>query len=296
MGEDEEGTQAQPVSHKQPRNLSPLLTTLEKEFGFNVSLVCAGYNDLAVQKDMGITQKVWLTHTAALRRHAAGPDKDKPCLIVEDDVEFLTGPEELEKELKQMLEKRPDFKIVVLGALPLGITVPIGGGLAMCQAPVLTQSVLYHPDFVRQFVESGDVIAAPLTGEGWSLLPFRDRLISSKVLTTQSAWPRTASVVKNLYPSFTTLHRQVFGFMVYGVPILFSVFLTGILCCAALYGLTGSTVALVCLIVCIVGLLVVTGIVVGSSVATNPRHSLQWWSDLKAVASNSEMLQDFCPL
>ena len=282
---------------RQPRDLSPLLTLLEDKFELTPT-VCAGYNDLAGKRNMGITQKVWLTHTAALRRHARSPNAGNPCLILEDDVEFLVDAPSLDTALRGMLARRPDYKVMALGALPLGVTFHIGGGLAVSQSPVLTQSVLYSPDFVKKFVGGGNVVAAPHTGEGWHSLPFKDRLISSTLLTTQNVWPRTAKGVQNLYPSFATLHRHLFGFVVYGIPILISLFVALAIVFAVLVATqpTSRKVYIGLLVFCCVTTIVFGAVVVGQTVAVNPHHSPQWWKDLHEVAEDEAMLNDFCPI
>lgn len=274
--------------------LEALQRTLE-DMSMRSATVCAGYNALSEGRPQ--TEKVWLTHTAAIRRHAASDKADMPCLVLEDDCEFLTDADTLNARVARMLEKRPDYDMINLGALPLGLTILIGSGLAICQSPILTQSVVYSPDFCQRFVANNQLLAAPEYGEGLHALPFSKRLIASPPLTTQSVWPRTAVPFKRLSPSFRALHLHIYTFSAYAAPPLAAAAVAGVVAGGVVMhrgnpAVGRAVVALSLVVFCVVLVLVLApNLGMAHGVAADPRNR----TVMQAVADDDGFLDDFCP-
>jgi len=185
--------------------------------------VCAGEN--ALMAGRGTVGKVWLTHTAAVHQHTRSPRAAHPCLVLEDDVEFLVDAAQLDAQLRRMLAFRPDYKAINLGALHIGATVPIGGNLAMSQNCVLAHSIVYSPEFCRQIVARGELVARPHLGECLEGLALRDRLAAFPSLTTQSEWPvAVPQLVRLAFGSFKQLHRVVNGITMFALPATATLF------------------------------------------------------------------------
>lgn len=106
--------------------LSSLLPMLE---GMGMTPhVCAGKN--ALMAGRGTVGKVWLTHTAAVYQHVRSARSAGPCLVLEDDVEFLVDAAHCDAQLRRMLSRRPDYKLprVILHETLFATTVNCSAG------------------------------------------------------------------------------------------------------------------------------------------------------------------------
>lgn len=270
------------------------LTETLNEMGM-AATVCAGPNALSEGRPQ--SEKVWLTHTAAIRRHVNGENAGNNCLVLEDDCEFLTDKQELNKRIVRMLKRKPAFDLINLGAFPLGLTVPIGGGLAVCQSPLLTHSVVYSPAFCARFAADGDLLAAPDYGEGFHKMPYAKRLIADPPLTTQSVWPRSTVTLMNTAPSFRELHCGSYKFLVYGVPALTLASMLGVAGGAYLNArgarVAGRTTIALSLLVFLImfAVILVPNLGLNYGVAANPaNHAV-----MELVAADDGFLADYCP-
>ena len=187
------------------------------------SSVCAGKNTLMAGH--GYISKVWLTHTAAVHQHARSARASNPCLVLEDDVEFLVDAAQLDAQLRRMFAFRPDYKTINLGALHAGASVPIGGSLAVSHNCLLAHSIVYSAEFCQQIVARGELVARPHLGECLKGLDLRDRLAAFPSLTTQSEWPASVpQLIRIAFGSFKQVHRVVNIITMFALPVTATVF------------------------------------------------------------------------
>ena len=266
--------------------LDTLLPTL-RAYGMSPR-ICSGDN--ASMEGQGTTGKVWLTHTAALVQHAAGPNADQPCLVLEDDVEFLVDAPALDKAVRAMLARRPDFKQINLGAFSMGITTYIGGGLALSQFPILAQSILYSSDFCRLVANKYLTVARPDLAEGCEALALQDRLVAYPPLTTQFEWPRGQDNLKIGFASFRDAHDAGWkASLAIQILIVFGFLSTLVACALKKYMLAG-----------VVGALSITALIVFISLpywVKNEEEVPVHGQDIMQQITQSRdlLLDDFCP-
>ena len=191
--------------------------------------VCAGQNRLMAGHPTN--SKIWLTHTAALHQHVLSANSRQPCLILEDDVEFVVDTKTMDAQLRRMVAFRPDFKLINLGALHAGLAVPIGGNLVVSQCSLLAHSILYSAKFAKQCVGQSKLIVPPDLGECVHALSFAERLAAFPCLTTQSEWPVcTPSGLRSTFDTFSAVHRITNATLMFAVPALVLVLVCAAVC------------------------------------------------------------------
>lgn len=261
------------------------------------AIICAGHNKLASKRT--VDEKIWLTHTAAIRRHAASAKSHQPCLILEDDVEFVVDADTLDKKIRTMFAHRPDYSAIVLGAIPVGFTVLIGGGLAVSQSPILAHSVIYSPQFSQWFLRENKLLAHPDYGESWDSLPFHDRLISSDLLSTQNVWPREAQFMQIKDKKFKQFHLDMSQLSMYGAPITVALAIATIVCGVILlsYHIYPERVCKSIIYAgCGVGvavLLIVASMPIFTH--TKPLANLARREELRQIIQDEKFIEDFAP-
>jgi hypothetical protein len=280
-----------PPPHASPR----LVEHLRRYDMLEQTVVCAGpnrsmptvrYLDLEAN---GATLKIFGAHMAAVRHHALHGVPGTPCVVIETDVEFLYEPTELARRIAEIMARvGDDYDCINLGAVPAGLTLPIGSGLALCQAPVGAHFLLYHWAQCHRFGVGGALLLPPAHGEACrSIAPSR-RYVASPPLATQADWPGCSPVWMKRRMRFGALHTGVHALLAWvinAVVLGLAATAVGLACARRPRAAVGVGVASVGL----VGLVALVGASSGS-----PSH-VRFRPVFRRVTSQPGFMDDFCP-
>lgn len=254
-------------------------------YGFHL-VTCAGLNTTLDR----ITSRIWATHMAALVRHARSRDRDRPCIVIEDDVRFLYDPADLNNRLVRMIRARPDYRVIIIGALATGWTVPLGRGLALSRTPLLAHATLYSPEFC-QTIAANVVFSPPYFGEVWSALDFNQRLIADPPLATQSCWPTCVPKIIRRIISIETAHKITHYAMAYGINALLVVLVAASIVLQLCGHYRWSWVTVVCLAAIVVLHTCFISLVRGDGGPINDDRE----AFIAAVESHVQLFKQYCP-
>ena len=210
------------ISYKNCKNncrkkLLKLHNTLKK-YNFKNIYTCAGNEDIS-KLNLNWTKQnkhyyIWTTHKAAILKYINSKSKNH-LLIVEDDVEFIHSPHTFNIYLQNILDQLQfkTWNMIMLGGLPLGLTIPISKNILISQSPRSSQCVLYNRKYVHTLYDKN--FFRYDYGEGWYSLPIYRRYISNPILTTQNVLPEEVpNIVNKLHKKynipFKTFHHITF--------------------------------------------------------------------------------------
>ena len=189
-----------------------------KKYNFQNIYVCSGNEDTSnLNVEWNKDNKhyyIWTTHKAAILRYL-NTKSNNHLMIIEDDVEFLHSPQIFNMYLNNIFDqlKNRDWKMIMLGGSPLGLSIPISNNIVISQSPRSAQCILYNKKYVTEL--SSKQFFRYNYGEGWYSLPLRKRLISNPILTTQNVLPQEVPnfvryLNKNYNIPFKIFHKVIF--------------------------------------------------------------------------------------